>query len=65
MPRNQTVYGKMKGLLLVVGVVVAFALFMLSELLIDAWREIDRLKKEIDHLKRQGVTPRKFEKNDD
>lgn len=55
----------MKAVLLVVGVVVAFALFVSSELLVDAWREIDRLRKEIDHLKRQGVTPRKLEKEKD
>lgn len=41
----------MKTILLISGVIVALCFVALGEMLIDAWREIDRLRKEIERLK--------------
>ena len=54
----------MKTILIIVGVMVVLLVLTLVELLISAWKENDELSKEIDRLKRQGITPRKFEKTD-
>jgi uncharacterized membrane protein (DUF106 family) len=41
----------MKTILLVSGVIVALCFVALGEMLIDAWREIDSLRKKIERLK--------------
>jgi uncharacterized membrane protein (DUF106 family) len=41
----------MKTILLVSGVIVALCFVALGEMLIDAWREMDSLRKKIERLK--------------
>lgn len=48
----------MRALLIIVGVMVVLVVLILVELLISAWREIEKCEKEIERLKRQGITPR-------
>lgn len=51
----------MSAVLLLIGAIVALGIICIGEMLIQAWYDNDELRKEIDHLKRQGITPRKFE----
>ena len=45
----------MKAILIVSGVIVALCFVALGEMLIEAWKEIDRLRKEIERLKTNKV----------
>lgn len=51
----------MKTILIIVGIMVVLVVLVLVELLIQAWREIEKCEKEIERLKRQGITPRASE----
>lgn len=51
----------MNAILLIIGVIIALGILILGEILRDAWRELDKCKKEIERLKRQGITPRETE----
>lgn len=51
----------MRTILIIVGVMVVLVVLVLVELLIQAWREIEKCEKEIERLKRQGITSRATE----
>lgn len=48
---------KMQTIIVIAIIFALIFVFFVAELIIDAWREIDKCKKEIERLKRQGIKP--------